>query len=166
MLLCCARNLSSWRGRCQRWPWDKPAGCPGMNQAVWIWGSLPSVWVGVNRYRSVSAKETVTWRVLKGNGAARFAGKAAPVWETVSHSITFNPEKDDGKYWHFPSIKTMAFAQVIKAPTHTASLCGGFQCFSGLKNKNVSEWWGFGSVCGECWLFHFALLCHLGMLTC
>lgn len=58
------------------------------------------------------------------------------MWETVSHSMTFNPEKDDGKYWHFLSIKTMAFAQVIKATTPIACLCCVFQSFSSLKNKN------------------------------
>lgn len=63
-----------------------------------------------------------------------------PAWETVNHSMTFKPEKDDGKYWHFPFIKIIAFAQVFKAPTLIASLHHGFQSFSGVENKNLRKW--------------------------
>jgi len=78
-------------------------------------------------------------RTAQGERGCPFAGKAVPVWDTVSRSIPSNPRKDDGKYWHFPSVKMMAFAQVIKAPTLIASLHCSFQRFSSLKNKNLSE---------------------------
>lgn len=87
-------------------------------------------------------------------------GRAVP-----SHSITSHPKKASGTYWHFPSMKMVAFARGSKAPAPIAPPHCGFQSFSSLKSKNPSEWWGFGSVYGEWWLFHFAPLCHLGMLT-
>lgn len=110
-----------------------------------ICGSFASAWVGVNHYKSIFAKETVTWG--------------------LPNSITSHPEKGNGTCWYFPSMKTMAFAWVIKAPVPIASPHCGLQGFSSLQSKNPSEWWGFDSVYGEWWLFHFAPLCHLGMLT-